>query len=137
MIVFDTNVGSELMKARPDEAVVNWYAGHRSNGLCTAAITVAEIRYGLRRMPSGRRKTVLEAAADEIFDEFAEAILPFDNAAASLYPEVVVGRERAGLPIDLPDAQIAAICRVAGATLATRNTKDFDGTGIELVNPWE
>lgn len=137
MIVFDTDVGSELMRPVPDETVVSWYAAQRSNGLWTTAVTVAEIRYGLRRMPAGRRRTVLSAAADEIFSEFAEAILPFDVAAASVYPDVVVGRERAGLPIELPDAQIAAICLAAGASLATRNTKDFHGTGVELINPWE
>ncbi|RZT13185.1 hypothetical protein EV649_6375 [Kribbella sp. VKM Ac-2569] len=137
MIVFDTNVGSELMKPAPDKAVVDWYAAERSKGLCTTAITVAEIRYGLERMPSGRRRTVLSAAADEIFAEFADSILSFDGSAAALYPEVVIGRERAGLPIEHPDAQIAAICRVADATLATRNTKDFQGTGVELINPWE
>ncbi|GAA3147020.1 putative nucleic acid-binding protein [Kribbella aluminosa] len=137
MIVFDTDVGSELMKPAPHQAVVEWYAAQRSKALWTTAITVAEIRYGLERMPSGRRRTVLSAAADEVFAQFADSILPFDAAAAALYPEVVIGRERAGLPIEYPDAQIAAICRVADATLATRNTKDFRGTGVELVNPWE
>jgi toxin FitB len=137
MIVFDTNVGSELMNPVPDEAVLKWYAAQRSKGLCTTAITVAEIRYGLARLPSGRRRTVLSAAADEIFGEFADLILPFDAAAAALYPAVVLEREQAGLPIDLPDAQIAAICRVMEARLATRNTKDFHGTGVDLVNPWE
>lgn len=137
MIVFDTNVGSELMKPAPDEAVVKWYAAQHSKSLCTTAITVAEIRYGLQRMPSGRRKVVLSAAADEIFAEFADSILPFEAAAAELYPEVVIGRERAGLPIDHPDAQIAAICRAVDAPLATRNTKDFAGTGVELISPWE
>ncbi|GAA1573605.1 type II toxin-antitoxin system VapC family toxin [Kribbella hippodromi] len=137
MIVFDTNVASELMKAAPDPAVTSWYATHSSMGLYTTAITVAEIRYGIARLPSGRRRTVLSEAAAEIFAEFADSILPFDAAAAEVYPEVVIGRERAGLPIDEADAQIAAICRLADAALATRNTKDFVGTGLELVNPWE
>ncbi|MDX3005782.1 type II toxin-antitoxin system VapC family toxin [Kribbella solani] len=137
MIVFDTNVASELMKAAPDSSVTSWYATYGSMGLYTTAITVAEIRYGIARLPSGRRRTVLSEAAGEIFAEFADSILPFDAAAAGVYPEVVIGRERAGLPIDEADAQIAAICRLTDAVLATRNTKDFVGTGLELVNPWE
>lgn len=137
MIVFDTNVGSELMKAEPDESVVRWYDAQRGKGLCTTAVTVAEIRYGIELLPSGRRRTLMAAAADEVFAEFAGMILSFDAAAAALYPEVVIGRRRAGLPIGQSDAQIAAICRAVDATLVTRNTKVFLDTGVELVDPWE
>lgn len=137
MIVFDTNVASELMKPTPDEAVRNWYTAQRSKGLYMTAITVAEIRYGIERMPNGRRKQQLSAAAGEIFTECADAILPFDVVAAVLYSQVLSERDRAGLPIAPADAQIAAICRIVDATLATRNTKDFVETGVKLLNPWE
>lgn len=137
MIVFDTNVASELMKPTPDDAVRNWYTAQRSRGLYMTAITVAEIRYGIARMPDGRRKDRMSDVAGEIFTECADAILPFDVVAAVLYSQVVSDRDRAGLPIAPADAQIAAICRIVDATLATRNTKDFAGTGIRLVNPWE
>ncbi|TCC31199.1 type II toxin-antitoxin system VapC family toxin [Kribbella sindirgiensis] len=137
MIVFDTNVGSELMKAEPDESVVRWYDAQRSKGLCTTAVTVAEIRYGIELLPSGRRKALMAAVADEVFAEYADTILSFDASAAALYPQVVIGRRRSGLPIGQSDAQIAAICRAVDATLVTRNTKDFLETGVPLVNPWE
>jgi toxin FitB len=137
MLVFDTNVVSELMKATPDEVVLNWALAHRSYGMYTTAITVAEIRLGIDRLPDGRRKMLLSEAAGDAFTKFADTILPFDAVAAVLYPRVVMGRTRAGLPIDEADARIAAICRVVDATLATRNTKDFAETGLKLVNPWE
>jgi predicted nucleic acid-binding protein len=137
MIVFDTNVASELMKASPDGAVWSWALKQPRDGLCTTAITVAEIHYGIERLPTGRRRTLLREAADEIFAQFGGEILPFDEVAAGTYPLVMVGRERAGLPIESSDAHIASICRVRQAVLATRNTKDFVETGVELVDPWE
>lgn len=137
MIVFDTNVASELMKASPDPAVWNWVVDQQRAGLCTTAITVAEVRYGIERLPVGRRRTLLREAADEVFAQFAGEILSFDAEAAAVFPLVMAGRERAGLPISALDAQIAAVCRVVDATLATRNTKDFVETGVELVDPWD
>jgi predicted nucleic acid-binding protein len=137
MLVLDTNVVSELMKATPDEAVVNWAVAQGPYGLYTTAITVSEIRLGIERLSTGRRMTLLWEAADEVFTKFADAILPFDAVAAVLYPRVVIGRTRAGLPIDEADAKIAATCRVVNATLVTRNTKDFTETGLTLANPWE
>ena len=77
------------------------------------------------------------AAAQAIFDEdFRGRILAFDTDAAVEYAKLVVEREAAGLPISMADAQIAAICRVHGCTLATRNTEDFVGTGVTVANPW-
>lgn len=138
MFVLDTNVVSELMKTTPDTAVLGWLADHRAYGVYTTAITVAEIRLGIARLPDGRRKEQLSDAAGAVFLAFADSVLPFDvTVAAAFYPEVVVGRATAGLPIDQADAMIAAICRVVKATLVTRNTKDFVETGLTLVNPWE
>lgn len=64
-------------------------------------------------------------------------MLSFDAAAAAHHPLVVGRRDRAGLPIDGFDAQIAAICRTHGAALATRNVKDFADTGVDLIDPWQ
>ena len=136
MIVADTNVVSELMKAEPSSGVRAWVFGHRHHELRTTAITVAEILYGIERLPNGRRKTALREAAREVFSRFAEDVLAFDGAAASIYPEIVDYRERQGRPISGYDAQIAAICRSNGAKLATRNERDFAAVGVELINPW-
>ena len=136
MIVADTNVVSELMRPAPAVTVQEWVRGQDARQLCTTAITVAEVRYGIERLPDGRRKELLRATAAEIFETFAEQVLPFDLAAAEQYALVVSQRDRIGLPVDGFDAQIASICRARGATLATRNRAHFENTGIEVVNPW-
>ena len=137
MIVVDTNVASELMRSSPEPAVQEWVRGHEGRELCITAITVAEILYGIERLPKGRRKEVLRSAAAEIFEAFAEQVLPFDTAAAEQYALVVTQRDGLGLPIDGFDAQIAAICRAQRSPLATRNLADFRKTGIEVINPWQ
>ena len=136
MIVVDTNVVSELIRPAPATVVQEWIRGHDARQLCTTAITVAEVRYGIERLPDGRRKDLLRAAAVEIFEMFAEQVLPFDLAAAGEYALVVSQRDRLGLPVNGFDAQIAAICRVRRVPLATRNLADFEKTGIEVINPW-
>ncbi len=137
MIIADTNVISELMKADPSPVVVAWVAEHASEEFRTTAVTLAEVLYGIERLPTGDRKATLRQTAADVFGRFAEDILPFDAAAATAYSEIVAQRDRQGAPIGGYDAQIAAICRTRGARLATRNTKDFEGTGVALINPWE
>ena len=136
MIILDTNVVSELMRPEPAPVVANWVRDRDRRELCTTAITLAEVRYGIARLPGGRRKQVLLAAADEIFSAFADQVLPVDAAAADQYSVIASSRERAGKPIAGFDALIAAVCRSQGATLATRNVGDFDGTGVEIIDPW-
>jgi toxin FitB len=88
-------------------------------------------------MPDGRRKTELSKAVHALVNaDFRDRVEPFDVLAAEHHADVVTGRERAGHPISTSDAQIAAICRVRNATLATHNTSDFTGTGVTLTDPW-
>ena len=135
MIVIDTNVISEMMHHEADRRVLAW--SDAVGRLHTTAITLAEVDYGIARLPEGRRKDQLVAAAASLFADFEEMILPFGARAVRRYGSVVADRERAGRPVTSADAQIAAICVAWGATLATRNTDDFVGTGIGLVNPWD
>ena len=137
MIVVDTSVASELLRPSPAAAVQGWIRSHAPRELCTTAITVAEIHYGIERLPAGRRKEALRVAAAEIFEAFAEQVLPFDTTAAEQYALVVSQRDALGLPIDGFDAQTAAICRAHGAALATRNLADFRKTGVEIIDPWQ
>ena len=136
MIILDTNVVSELMRAEPDPVVLTWMQQSSAVGFHTTAVTVAEIRYGIARLPEGRRRESLHQSANEIFAAFPSQVLPFDLAAANAYADVVANRETRGNPIDGFDAQIAAICRSRAASLATRNTKDFADTGIAIIDPW-
>lgn len=137
MIILDTNVLSELTRPRPESTVVAWLDAVPASELATTAITVSELRYGVTRLSDGRRKLALVDSVDALIAEFAGRIEPFDAYAAEAYPLVVTRRERLGRPISTLDAQIAAICRARQVPLATRNTKDFLDTGIELVDPWQ
>lgn len=141
MIVLDTNVISELMRIRPEPAVMAWIADQPLAGIFTTALTQAEIFYGLALLPKGRRRDDLLAAARAMFDaDLAGRVLPFDAAAADAYPEITAARKQAGEPISQIDAQIdaqiAAIVRSRGARLATRNVRDFTGCGIAVIDPW-
>jgi predicted nucleic acid-binding protein len=136
MIILDTNVVSELMRPEPDARVRQWVGERRTDELGTTAITVAEIRHGIERLPDGRRKESLLSAAMDLFAAFGELVQPFDALAAAWFGPVMVRRARIGLPIEGFDAQIAAICRAHGAALATRNVKDFLETGIDVIDPW-
>jgi predicted nucleic acid-binding protein len=137
MIVVDTNVVSELMRPSPSERVREWLRGQPARELYTSAVTVAEVLYGIERLAAGWRQEELRSAAIEVFRAFADHVLAFDAAAAREYGLVVSHRERLGMPVEGFDAQIAAICRVRGAALATRNVSDFRETGIEIINPWD
>jgi toxin FitB len=137
VIVVDTNVVSELMRPSPDPQVREWVSAQAPSELCITAITVAEIRYGLERLADGRRKQSLLAAATELFAAFSDYIQPFDADAAVWYATIVAHRDRLGMPIDGFDAQIAAICRTCSAALATRNARDFQQTGTEVIDPWQ
>jgi predicted nucleic acid-binding protein len=123
------------MRVQPSPEVRAWVSA-QGHELRITAITVAEILYGIARLPSGRRKDTLREAAVDVFSRFADDVLPFDVAAATVYPEIVDHRDRHGTPISGYDAQIAAICQVNNAFLATRNERDFAGVGAELINPW-
>lgn len=138
MIVLDTNVISELARQIPDTGVLAWLDSLEISEVATTAVTAAELRYGVARLPDGHRKRELTVVIRGILlEDFHGRVLPFDERASIRYADVVTGRERIGLPIGVADAQIAAICRDSGATLATRNTADFEETGIELVDPWQ
>lgn len=136
MIILDTNVVSELMRPEPAPQVAGWVRARDRRELCMTAITLAEVRFGIARLPEGRRKQVLLDAADDVFRAFSDQVLPIDETAAEHYAIIASARERAGRPIPAFDALIAAVCRSRNAALATRNGSDFDGTGIDVVDPW-
>lgn len=138
MIILDTNVISELMRPAPDANVVGWLSAQPGASLFTTAIAVAEIHYGVRLLPGGKRRVALEQLAAEIFTiDLGGRILAFGSDAAELYGSLAADRRRLGQPISTQDAQIAAIARSFSATLATRNEADFEHCGLVVVNPWE
>lgn len=137
MIVLDTNVLSELMRSAPDPNVEGWVAARPASSLFVTTVTQAEILYGVTLLPPGKRRDRLDIAVDGLFEQdFADRLLPFDEAAAREFADIVFGRRRRGLPISQFDAQIAAITKSRGAAIATRNVADFLHCGLTVVNPW-
>jgi predicted nucleic acid-binding protein len=139
MTILDTNVVSEVMAPSPSEMVVRWISSQRLlDELFITAVTVAEILYGVEVLSGGKRRDRLHQQAEAMFaEDFLGRVLPFDEQAARAFASIAAARRRQGKPISKFDAQIAAIARANGATLATRNTGDFEGCGVRLVNPWE
>lgn len=138
MTVLDTNVISELMLGSPSSAVLVWFSKIRAiDELFLTTITLAEIFYGIEILPFGKRRDSLKSDAEAMFNEdYSGRILVFDEHAARAFAQIASSRRKLGRPIAELDAQIGAIASVHSATLATRNTSDFEGCGIRLVNPW-
>jgi predicted nucleic acid-binding protein len=139
LIFLDTNVVSELLRPRPDATVLAWSYSVPREQICVASVVEAELRAGIERLPDGRRKRAAERDLDLYFGTtLGGRVFPLDRAAARLYAAFKVAREKVGRPTAIPDALIAATARAHGATLlATRNTRDFEGCGVALLNPWD
>ncbi len=135
MIVLDTNVLSEMMKAEPNPQVQIWLGQRGEEPLATTSVSVSEITYGLEKLPQGRRRADLIAAFDRLVD--AVTVLPLETAAAIRAGQFRAIREAAGHPSTASDMLIAGIAACADAMLATRNIKDFTGLPLRVVDPWQ
>lgn len=137
MIVLDTNIVSELLRPAPAPQVEAWLAARDGATIYFTAVGEAELRHGVAILPAGRRRSTLTEAIEGMLEQdFHDRILPFDRAAAMAYGAIAGERRAAGRPISQFDCQIAAIARSREAVLATRNIGDFEGCGIELIDPW-
>lgn len=137
MIILDTNVLSELMRPVPSARVLAWIKKESAIELYTTSITEAEIFYGIELLTSGKRREGLLAAAQVMFaQDFAGRIFTFDSDAARAFSSIAARRRALGRPITHPDAQIAAVAKVHGAKLATRNCDDFADCGLQILDPW-
>jgi hypothetical protein len=138
MIILDTNVLSEFMRAVPNPTVMAWIAQQIPSEVFVTTITQAEMYYGLALLPMGKRRSDMERAVQQMFEQdFSERILSFDSAAALEYARLASLRRQIGKPIAQADAQIAAIAISKNAVLVTRNIADFCDCHLTLVNPWE
>jgi len=137
MILIDTNIISEMMKANPDVNVMNWFDRQEAIQLHISTVTIAEIAYGINALPEGNRRNALEESFHSVLREaFEHRILPFDEVAAHLYGKIMGKRKALGKPLSILDGQIAAIARANNCTVATRNSKDFADCGLDLINPF-
>jgi predicted nucleic acid-binding protein len=137
MIVLDTNVLSEALRPVPEPSVLDWLENQPRASLFITTVTRGEILYGIRLLADGTRRRGLWEAAKKIFDaDFADQVLSFDSDAADMYADIAASRRTAGKPISQFDAMIVAMARSRGAGLATRNVKDFEDCGVDIINPW-
>lgn len=132
MIILDTNVLSEPLRPAPDPAVLRWMTSQ--DDVAITAISVAELLDGARRLAAGSRRERLIVQIETLLS--GSRTLPFDDRAARIYARMQESRRTVGRPLSVEDGMIAAIAAAHGATLATRNTRDFDGLDIGLIDPW-
>lgn len=138
MFLLDTNVLSALMTAQPPPEIAAWTSAQPFDLLFTAAVCQAEILAGIAILPKGRRRSELETAARAMFiEDFDGRVLPFDTTAAEGYADIFAIRRRTGRPVATIDVMIAAIARVHGASVVTRNVADFEACGVPIVDPWK
>lgn len=137
MIILDTNVLSELMRPKPSPWVVAWVAKQPATELFTTSITEAEIFYGIELLAKGKRRDGLLIAAEALFvEDLAGRVFGFESEDARVFSKIATDRRALGRPISHADAQIAAIAQVHRARLATRDIDDFEGCGIDVIDPW-
>lgn len=137
MIVMDTNIISEFMTSPPANSVLDWLNNQDVTLLYLTTISIAEIIFGLRVMPKGKRRQLLEVRFEQfVAKAFEGRVLVFDETAARLYGEIRAHKKNSGRPMSNFDGQIASIARSKGFAIATRNTKDFEDCGVELINPF-
>lgn len=137
MIILDTNVVSEPLKPQPEQAVLDWLDEQAAETLYLSTVSVAELLVGIETMPAGRRRTKLsKALAEQMMPLFEGRVLGFDLKAAEAFARINASAQAVGNPISFADGAIAAIAASNGFMVATRNERDFKGTGVVVVNPW-
>lgn len=135
--ILDTNALSELYIPAPNDGFILWFNRQPSENLYTTALNAAEIRYGIEKLPKGEKKTILETWwNDFLIRNFHNRILDFDLKAAQAWGTLKAADRKNGRPRPIMDGLLAAIALANNLGIATRNTKDFAGLDIDIVNPW-
>jgi toxin FitB len=136
-LILDTNIVSALMREPRTHVVVTFLDTHDPTDIHTTAITIFEIRQGIRFLPEGLRRRTLDLAFSAFVAGIIEhRVLPFDDAAAEAAAELIATRRRLGRPIAFNDTFIAGIALTRKASVVTRNVRDFDDCGLDIINPW-
>lgn len=138
MILLDTNVISEPLRVAPDARVVQWLDAQPVETVFISVITVAELRYGLARLPAGRRSRALrEQLETQVLPAFVGRTLAFDLSATQVYADLMAKGHAAGSSIAMADGMIAAIASANGMAVATRDTAAFLAAGVAVIDPWQ
>lgn len=133
--LLDTNVLSEMTRQSPDPRVLSFLG--QETDLWLSTVVIYEVEYGLRLLPSGRRRDLLTATYDSITGQYADHVLPLNRLAAEFAAECRATAHRAGRVVDVGDALIAGTALAHDLAVATRNVSDFEGLGAEVINPWD
>jgi predicted nucleic acid-binding protein len=136
MIVLDTNVLSEPLKASPAPKCMRWLDEQAAETLYISTVSYAELWIGILRLPDGKRKKDLASRITSVLELFNQRTLSFDVDAAQQLAQIVVRAAKAGRTVAAPDAYIAASAAAHGFAVATRNAKHFEHTGVAIINPW-
>ena len=135
--LLDTNVVSEWVKPRPSPGVVEWLASADEDRLFLSVATLAELRYGIERLPAGRKSVQLQEWLEtELRSRFEGRVVVIDEAVAALWGKLLAKADAVGRPIGAMDGFLAATAAAHQMTLVTRNEMDFAGAGIKTFNPW-
>jgi predicted nucleic acid-binding protein len=137
MILVDTNVVSEPLRSAAEPRVAEWLDAQALETLYLSAITVAELRFGVRSLPDGHRRNRLhEDLEGQVLPMFVGRVLHFDLAASQAYAELMAEARSGGRTIPVSDGYIAAIAAANGMMVATRDTAPFEAAGVKTVDPW-
>lgn len=136
MMVLDTNVVSEAMKPAPHPAVMAWLNAQAAPTLYLSSVTLAELRFGIAALPTGRRKDLPHQALEGLLRLFKDRVLPFDTDAARHYAELAVAARASGRGFPTPDGYIAAIAASRGFGVASRDTGPYEAARVPVINPW-
>ncbi|WP_347989594.1 type II toxin-antitoxin system VapC family toxin [Methylomonas sp. AM2-LC] len=137
MIVLDTNIVSEAMKAEPHPVVMAWLNEQVAETLFLSCVTLAELLFGIAALPTGRGKDVLSQALDGLLEIFRDRVLPFDTPAARRYADLAVTARTSGQGFPTPDGYIASIAASRNFIVASRDTAPYEAAGVPVINPWK
>lgn len=136
-LLLDTNVVSEWSKAEPSRAVQDWFEGVDESSVFLCIVTLAGIRYGIELMPEGRkRRDLWQWLHRDVTDRFDGRLIPIESRVAEKWATLMAQEKMAGRALKALDGFIAATALVHGLALVTRNVRDFQGLGLNLINPW-
>ncbi|ENO85432.1 type II toxin-antitoxin system VapC family toxin [Thauera linaloolentis] len=137
MIVLDTNIVSEAIKPEPDSAVRAWLNDQAAETLYLSSVTLAELLFGIRALPAGRRKNMLDHALAELLALFKDRVLPFDTNAARHYADLAITAKQGGRGFPTSDGYITAVAASQGFIVASRDTSPYEAVGVTVINPWK